>query len=74
MAKFSGTIRKSDLEGGHFQLECSDGSIYVLEGKASVVQGFVADQRVEIEGAIDRNVMSLAMTGPTLKVASVKKV
>jgi hypothetical protein len=74
MAKFSGTIRRSDLEGGHLQLECSDGSIYVLEGKSSVVQGLVADQRVEIEGAIDRNVMSLAMTGPTLRVTSVKKV
>jgi hypothetical protein len=29
---------------------------------------------VEIEGAVDKNAMSFAMTGPILKVKSVKKI
>jgi hypothetical protein len=73
MAKFLGTLRKSDLEGGHFQLESQDGQTYVLEAKHPFAEADVG-QRVEIEGAVDRNVMGFAMTGPTLKVKSIKKV
>ena len=32
MGKFRGTVRRSDLEGGHWQLEAEDGETYVLEG------------------------------------------
>lgn len=73
MAKFLGTIRKSDLEGGHFQLEGQDGQTYVLEAKQAFAEADVG-HRVEIEGTVDRNVMGFAMTGPTLKVKSIKKV
>jgi hypothetical protein len=31
MAKYRGTIKRSDLEGGHWQLESDDGTIYVLD-------------------------------------------
>ena len=72
MAKYRGTIRKNDLEGGHWQLEAKDGTTYVLEGApAAVTQDGL---EVELEGAVDRNVMSFAMTGPTLKVKSGKRV
>jgi hypothetical protein len=73
MGKFLGTLRKSDLEGGHFQLEGQDGQTYVLEAKQALAEADVG-QRVEIEGTVDRNVMGFAMTGPTLKVKSIKKV
>ena len=72
MAKYRGTIRRSDLEGGHWQLEGEDGETYVLEGApASRTQDGV---KVEIDGKVDGGVMGIAMTGPTLKVKSAKKI
>ncbi len=72
MAKFHGTVRRSDLEGGHWQLVAEDGTTYVLEG---ALRGIEQDgARVEIDGAVDRDAMGIAMTGPTLRVKSGKKV
>jgi hypothetical protein len=72
MAKFRGTIRRSDLEGGHWQLVADDGTTYVLEGATATVEQ--DGVKVEIDGAIDRQAMGIAMTGPTLKVKAAKKV
>jgi len=72
MAKFRGTIRRSDLEGGHWQLVADDGTTYVLEGATASVEQDGA--KVEIGGAVDRQAMGIAMTGPTLKVKAAKKV
>jgi len=72
MAKFHGTVRRSDLEGGHWQLEGEDGTTYVLEGATRGIEQDGA--KVEIDGAVDRDVMGIAMTGPTLRVKSGKKV
>jgi hypothetical protein len=72
MAKFRGTIRRSDLEGGHWQLEGDDGTTYVLEGATGAVEQDGA--KVEIDGAVDRDAVSFAMTGPTLRVRTAKKV
>jgi hypothetical protein len=72
MAKFQGTVRRNDLEGGHWQLVASDGTEYVLDvaaGEPSLADG----ARVEIEGSVDRAALSFAMTGPTLKVKSIKR-
>jgi hypothetical protein len=72
MGKFRGTIRKNDLEGGHWQLLADDGKTYVLEG---TLRGIDQDgAKVEIDGAVDRDAMGFAMTGPTLRVTSGKKV
>jgi len=68
MAKFRGKVRRSDLEGGHWQLVADDGTTYVLEGATQAIQ--VDGAKVEIEGAVDKDVMGFAMTGPTLKVKS----
>jgi hypothetical protein len=72
MAKFRGTIRRNDLEGGHFQLVADDGTAYQLQGADPALREDGA--RVEIEGAVDKGALSFAMTGPILKVKSVKRV
>jgi hypothetical protein len=72
MARYRGTIRYSDLEGGHFQLHAEDGTTYELDGRDPILRRDGA--RVEIEGSVDRGAMSLAMTGPRLKVKSVKAI
>jgi hypothetical protein len=72
MGKFRGTVRKNDLEGGHWQLVADDGKTYVLEG---TLRGIDQDgAKVEIDGAVDRDAMGFAMTGPTLRVTSGKKI
>ncbi len=72
MGKFRGTVRKNDLEGGHWQLVADDGKTYVLEG---TLRGIDQDgAKVEIDGSVDRDAMSFAMTGPTLRVTSGKKI
>lgn len=74
MAKFSGVARRNDLEGGHWRLVADDGTAYVLEGDAVEAAGALADgARVVIEGSVDKGAMSFAMTGPTLKVKSIKR-
>jgi Protein of unknown function (DUF5818) len=70
MAKFRGTIRHSDLEGGHFQLQTDDGTDYQLEGADTLLQR--DGLRVEIDGVVDYGTLSFTMTGPRLKVKSVK--
>lgn len=72
MAKYRGTIRRSDLEGGHWQLEGDDGTTYVLDEAPTAVAK--DGTKVEIDGAVDKGVMGFAMTGPTLKVKSAKAV
>ena len=73
MAKFLGTVRQNDLEGGHWQLVAENGTEYVLDvepGEAALVDS----AHVEIDGTVDRNVLSFAMTGPTLKVKSIRRI
>ena len=72
MAKFSGTIRRSDLEGGHYQLVADDGTVYEVEGADPALRQEGA--RVEIDGAVDKDAVSFTMTGPRLKARSVKKI
>lgn len=70
MAKLRGTIKHSDLEGGHFQLSADDGIDYELEGTDPLLRR--VGLRVEIDGTVDGGTLSFAMTGPRLKVKSVK--
>ena len=72
MAKFRGTVRRNDLEGGHWQLEGDDGTTYTLEGAPKGIEQDGA--KVEIDGADDEEAMGFAMTGPILKVKSGKRV
>ena len=75
MAKYRGTLRRNDLEGGHWQLVADDGASYVLDQASLGSEGDVtlADGvRVEIVGDVARDMLSFAMTGPTLTVKSIK--
>ena len=73
MAKFSGLARRNDLEGGHWQLVANDGTEYVLEGAAVEAAKLVDGTRIEVDGNVDEGALSFAMTGPTLKVKSIKR-
>jgi hypothetical protein len=75
MAKYRGTLRRSDLEGGHWQLVTDKGDAFVLEraslgGEDDVT--LVDGVRVEVVGDVDRQALSFAMTGPSLIVKSIR--
>ena len=70
MAKFQGTVKKNDLEGGFWELVADDGEHYQLRGAAATL--CVEGQRVTIEGAIDKGGFGIGMTGPYLDVKSWK--
>ena len=72
MAKYRGTVRRNELEGGHWQLVAEDGTTYVLEGAPGAIEKDGA--RVEVDGTVDEEAMGFAMTGPILKVKTGKAV
>jgi hypothetical protein len=74
MGKLRGTIRKSDLEGGVYQFHGKDGTVYELEGHLNDPLLSADGAEVEVEGKVDRDAMSFTMTGPRLKVTSIRKV
>ena len=74
MAKLRGTIQKSDLEGGVYQLHADDGTVYELEGNGVGTDPLKVGAKVEVDGAVDKGAMSFTMTGPRLKVKSIKTV
>jgi hypothetical protein len=68
MASFRGVVKKSDLEGGIWELHADDGERYQLRGGDA---GLRRDgQRVAVEGVIDRGGFGIGMTGPYLDVRS----
>lgn len=69
MAKFSGIIKQSDLEGGHWLLVTKDGEQYQLIGG----KDYAAGQLVDVEGSIQRDAVGIGMTGPILKVKSITR-
>jgi hypothetical protein len=67
--KLKGTIRRSDLEGGHWTLETDKGETYQLVGQVDgCTDGLVA----EVDGKVDQDAMGFGMTGPQFQVSSIK--
>ena len=64
--KVKGTIKRSDLEGGHWLLDADDGQQYQLTGK---VDGAKDGARVEVEGKVDKNAMGIGMMGAHFNVS-----
>jgi hypothetical protein len=67
MSKFSGTVKRSDLEGGHWLLVTDDGDQYQLDGARDLTDGAA----VEVEGKVDKEAFGFGMTGPIIKVKKV---
>lgn len=67
--KVKGTIRHSDLEGGHWTLEVDGGERYQLTG---TVSGVKDGNKVEVDGKVEKDMMGIGMTGPQLNVKSIK--
>lgn len=63
--KLQGTIRRSDLEGGHWTLETDKGETYQLTGELG---GARDGMKVQVEGKLDRGAMGIGMMGPQFAV------
>ncbi len=64
--KIKGTIRRNDLEGGHWVLEAEGGEHYQLSGALGDAKD---GQAVEVEGKVEKDMMGIGMTGPTFAVS-----
>jgi hypothetical protein len=71
MKKLVGTVRRSDLEGGHWTLETEDGDRYQLHGKLGALKD---GAKVRVEGKVERDTMGIGMTGPSLSVSKIEAV
>ena len=69
--KLKGTIRRNDLEGGHWVLETDKGETYQLAGAVTECKD---GMKAEVEGKVDKGAMGIGMTGPTFTVQSIKAV
>ena len=63
--KLKGTIRKNELEGGHWTIETDKGETYQLAGK---LDGCKDGMKAEVEGKVDKGAMGIGMTGPHFEV------
>jgi hypothetical protein len=66
--KLKGTIRRTDVEGGHWVLHADGGDRYQLVG---AVSGVKDGMRAEVEGKVDKQAMGFAMLGPQLAVSKI---
>lgn len=64
----SGRVVYRDLEGGVWVLEADDGQTYQLAGGDRKIKK--DGQRVQVEGEVARDTMTLAMVGPVFTVTS----
>jgi len=69
MAKVTGTIRRSDLEGGLWLLEAEDGNRYQLSGETGTLKDGC---RAEITGKVEKSMMGIGMSGPILTVSKIE--
>jgi hypothetical protein len=68
MAKLTGTIRRSDLEGGLWILEAEDGERYQLQGQTGSLKDGC---KAEITGTVERSAFGIGMSGPIVTVSKV---
>lgn len=67
--KLTGTILRSDLEGGHWVLKTDGGDQYQLTGS---LDGIKDGMRAEVEGKVDKQAMGFGMMGPHFAVQRLK--
>ena len=66
--KLKGTIRRSDLEGGHWLLQTEDGQQYQLTG---ALAGAKDGLHAEVHGKVDKQAVGFGMTGPHFTVEKI---
>jgi hypothetical protein len=64
--KLKGTIRRSEVEGGHWVLQADGGDQYQLVGK---LDGAKDGLRAEVEGKVDKQAMGIGMVGAHFSVS-----
>ncbi len=67
--KLKGTIRRNDLEGGHWTIETEKGERYQLVGSTGSCKD---GMKAEVEGKLDKGGMGIGMTGPHFTVEKIK--
>jgi hypothetical protein len=72
MSKFRGIVRHSDLEGGRWELHAEDGEVYDLEGATAAI--LRDGQRVEVDGKVEKGMMSIGLRGGVLRVNKARAV
>jgi len=63
--KLKGTIRRNQLEGGHWTIETDGGDRYQLSGKVDACKD---GMKAEVEGKVAKDMMGIGMTGPYFTV------
>jgi hypothetical protein len=64
--KLKGTIRRTDVEGGHWVMHVDGGTDqYQLNGS---LDGAKDGMRAEVEGKVDKGAMGFGMVGPQFTV------
>jgi len=66
--KIKGTIRRNDLEGGHWVVQTDGGDQYQLVGSLDGIQD---GMKAELEGSVDKQAMGIGMTGPHFTVKKI---
>ncbi len=72
MAKYTGTVQMSDLEGGSWILRTDQGVIYQLKGGGAEL--LVDGVRAEVQGHVDTAQVGITMMGDVLVVKSYRLV
>jgi hypothetical protein len=67
--KLTGTIRRTEVEGGHWVLHADGGDQYQLTGK---LDGVKDGMRAEVEGKVDKQAMGFGMVGAHFAVTKIK--
>ena len=67
--KLRGTIKRNDLEGGHWTIETDKGERYQLVGELDACKDGI---QAEVEGKVEKGMMGIGMTGPSFTVEKLK--
>ena len=67
--KLRGTIKRNDLEGGHWTIETDKGERYQLVGELDACKDGI---QAEVEGKVEKGMMGIGMTGPSFTVDKIK--
>ncbi|MFP4497922.1 MAG: hypothetical protein ACLFQV_06875 [Vulcanimicrobiota bacterium] len=70
MKTIKGTIKKLDLEGGIWILDTGKNRYSLMEGPMELYQDGMV---VSVTGELKKDILSLGMVGPVLKVRDFKK-